>query len=121
MASAFTQQELNAMPKAMREKVLQMEAEKDALESAGQGKFTARVGSKGGISISGFGQFPFSPYREQLERFLDWLVGDNEISGDVGVNILRTFMQVNADKLKTKAQSLVDKAAPATVAGNNSK
>ena len=72
-------------------KVAQLEAANAALRQARQGKLTMKVSEKGAISIYGFGKWPVTLYRSQIERLLD------------AVPQIRAFIEANADQLSEKA------------------
>ncbi|MCL5098115.1 MAG: hypothetical protein M1608_11430 [Candidatus Omnitrophica bacterium] len=54
-----------------------------------------KVSEKGALSVYGLGRFPVTLYQEQWFKLLDM------------ADEIRTFIQMNADKLKTKSQNTV--------------
>lgn len=54
-------------------------------------KMTLKVSEKGAISVYGFGKWPVTLYREQMERLLD------------GADEIKAFIQVNASLLSVKS------------------
>jgi hypothetical protein len=70
------------------ERLRRENAQLKAASNAGALRF--KVSEKGALSVYGLGRFPVTLYREQWTRLLD--VAD----------AIRSFIEANADKLKTK-------------------
>ena len=75
---------------AMLARIAELEAKLSASKRA-QGKLTIKVSAKGAISIYGFGQWPVTLYRSQMERLID------------AVPQIKAFIETNADQLATKS------------------
>jgi len=67
-----------------------LRAENEALKRTSSRGLSLRVSEKGALSVYGLGRFPVTLYREQWTRLLD-------MSDDI-----RTFIQANQDRLKSK-------------------
>jgi len=68
-----------------------LRAENESLKRTSSGGLSLKVSEKGALSVYGLGRFPVTLYKEQWVRLLD-------LAEDI-----RTFIQTNDDKLKTKA------------------
>jgi hypothetical protein len=77
-------------------------------KSMGVGRLSIRVGDKGGVCVYGLGKFPVTLYWEQWERLLG-------ISGEI-----QAFIETNKASLKSKADSIADRAAAAVAAESQS-
>ncbi len=74
----------------MKEELERLRAENDALKKVKERGISLKVSEKGAVSVYGMGRFPVTLYKEQWLRLLD-----------MGQEI-RTFIEENNDKLKTK-------------------
>ena len=68
-----------------------LRAENESLKRTSSGGLSLKVSEKGALSVYGLGRFPVTLYKEQWVRLLD--LGED----------IRTFIQTNDDKLKSKA------------------
>lgn len=68
-----------------------LKAENEALKNKKTRSAFLKVSEKGAVSVYGLGRFPVTLYKEQWIRLLD--MGDD----------IRTFIEDNMDKLKSKA------------------
>ena len=98
---------INAQPVDLAAELARLRAENEALRNA---KATApgiscKVSEKGALSVYGLGRFPVTLYREQWERLFAYS------------KTLGEYMNLNAARLVTKAQSQARKAAEAAVNG----
>ena len=64
--------------------------ENESLKKGAAKGISMKVSEKGGLSIYGLGRFPITLYKEQWTKLLD-------MADDI-----RSFINANADKLKTK-------------------
>lgn len=71
-------------------KVEALQAQNELLRKARQSKLTIKVSKAGAISIYGFGKWPVTLYRSQMERLLD------------ASDSIRDFIAANGDLLATK-------------------
>ena len=69
-----------------------LRAENERLKQRGTRATTIKVSEKGGVSVYGLGRFPVTLYKEQWAKLLD-------MAEDI-----RTFIQENESKLKTKGE-----------------
>lgn len=69
-----------------------LKAENEALKNKKTRSAFLKVSEKGAVSVYGLGRFPVTLYKEQWIRLLD--MGDD----------IRTFIEDNMDKLKSKAE-----------------
>lgn len=69
-----------------------LKAENEALKNKKTRSAFLKVSEKGAVSVYGLGRFPVTLYKEQWVRLLD--MGDD----------IRTFIEDNMDKLKSKAE-----------------
>lgn len=60
--------------------------------AAKQGKLSLKVSTKGAVSIYGFGKWPVTLYRDQMERLLD------------NADQIKAFIEANADLLHLKGE-----------------
>lgn len=67
-----------------------LQAQVAKLKAGRQSKLSMRVSEKGAISIRGFGKWPVTLYRQQMERLLD------------AAEDIRAFIEANADLLSVK-------------------
>ena len=74
----------------MLAKIAVLEAKLAASKRA-QGKLTMKVSAKGAISIYGFGQWPVTLYRSQMERLID------------AVPQIQAFIEANSADLASKS------------------
>ena len=75
----------------LRAELERLRAENEALKSRTTRSVSLKVSEKGGVSIYGLGRFPVTLYKEQWIKLLD-------MADDI-----RSFIQENEDKLKTKS------------------
>jgi hypothetical protein len=100
-AMGITVADFNQLPEKVREGALKMYGDNETLTKAvSGGAFRLGIGTKGGITVSGFGAFPHNYYVDQWVRFAAWLKGDGFVTID-------KFIAVNKDKLKSKAAAVV--------------
>ena len=69
-----------------------LRAENERLKSRGAQAGSLRVSEKGGVSVYGLGRFPVTLYKEQWIRLLNM------------ADEIRTFIEENEAKLKTKGE-----------------
>lgn len=76
----------------MKAELERLRAENEALKNkkSGNGALTMKVSEKGALSVYGMGRFPVTLYKEQWLKLLS-------ISEEI-----KTFINANDDKLKTK-------------------
>jgi len=74
----------------MKAELERLRAENEALKKTKQKGLTLKISEKGGLSVYGLGRFPVTLYKEQWLRLLDM------------ADEIRTFIEANGDKLKTK-------------------
>lgn len=79
---------------SLKAEIERLKAENTSLKSskkpADAREISFKIGEKGGLSVYGLGRFPVTLYKEQWIKLLD---KSDEI---------RTYLESNADKLKTK-------------------
>lgn len=75
---------------ALLARLQQLEAENTALRSNASARLSFKVSEKGAISIYGFGQWPKTFYRTEIERILD------------AAPAIRDFIKAHASVLATK-------------------
>lgn len=108
--ATLTEVEIAKLPKELQERVRAIQTSAVAMVEAAKGKFTLKVGAKGGVSLSGFGRYPVTLYREQWEAFIEYLK-------DGGIAKIEAFIAANASELATKAAA--NKAAENTNGNGN--
>lgn len=74
----------------MKAELERLRAENEALKKGKEKGLTLKISEKGGLSVYGLGRFPVTLYKEQWTRLLDM------------ADEIRTFIEANASKLKTK-------------------
>jgi hypothetical protein len=74
----------------MKQELERLRAENDALKKVKERGISLKVSEKGAVSVYGMGRFPVTLYKEQWLRLMD-------MSQEI-----RTFIEENNDKLKTK-------------------
>ena len=74
----------------MKQELERLRAENDALKKVKERSISLKVSEKGAVSVYGMGRFPVTLYKEQWLRLMD-------MSQEI-----RTFLEENNDKLKTK-------------------
>ena len=74
----------------LQQEIARLKAENEKLKTQKEKGLSMKVSQKGGVSVYGLGRFPVTLYKEQWIRLLD-------MADDI-----RTFMEENADQLKTK-------------------
>jgi hypothetical protein len=74
----------------MKAELEKLRAENEALKKTKEKGLTMKIGEKGGLSVYGLGRFPVTLYKEQWIRLLAM------------TDEIRTFINANRDKLKTK-------------------
>jgi hypothetical protein len=74
----------------MQAELERLRAENAALKKGAATGLTMKVSEKGALSVYGMGRFPVTLYKEQWLKLLD-------MSDDI-----RTFIDANEDRLKTK-------------------
>lgn len=106
----ITVADFEKLPEAVRNGAIAMLKTNETLTSAmSGGDFRLKVGDKGGVVISGFGNFPHTFYADQWTRFAGWLKGG-------GFDAIEKFTKDNAAVLKTKAAAVVANKASAPAA-----
>ena len=66
-------------------------AEIARLRAASAGKFTCKIGQKGGMSVYGFGRWPVTLYASQWDDLISYIPQ------------IKAFLDANRDKLAQKA------------------
>ena len=74
----------------MKAELERLRSENDSLKKTKEKGLTMKIGEKGGLSVYGLGRFPVTLYKEQWVRLL--AMADE----------IRSFIEANNDKLKTK-------------------
>lgn len=74
------------------ERIAELEAQVAKLKAGRQSKLSLKVSAKGAISIYGFGKWPVTLYREQMERLLSH------------AEDIRAFISANEDLLSVKGE-----------------
>jgi hypothetical protein len=74
----------------LRAELARLKAENEKLKGTATRGTSIRVSEKGGVSVYGLGRFPVTLYKEQWLKLLDM------------ADEIRTFIEANEAKLKTK-------------------
>lgn len=88
----MAQREIVDMSEDLKAEIERLRAENEALKTKKKtaGTLSLKVSEKGALSVYGMGRFPVTLYKEQWLKLLG-------IAEDI-----KTFIQENEDKLKTK-------------------
>ncbi len=77
---------------AALKEIVQLRGDNESLRKTAAQGLSMRVSDKGGLSVYGLGRFPVTLYKEQWHRLL--ALADE----------IRSFMEANEDKLKSRGQ-----------------
>ncbi len=81
---------MSETPEDIKAELDRLRAENESLKKGKERGLSMKVSEKGALSVYGMGRFPVTLYKEQWLRLLDM------------TEELRSFIEANQDKLKTK-------------------